>query len=101
MKRAHLILVFALALMATYDPAMAQADLPTLSITREDVTKVVIEIDPKQPEGILTMTLTPAKQADLAKITRENSGKRIRFIIDGKVASEPTVNSPITGKRSR
>ena len=45
----------------------------------------------------VSFSFKTAGAKEFANVTRENVGKRLAILLDGKVISAPTINSPITG----
>jgi RNA polymerase sigma factor (sigma-70 family) len=99
------------------DAATADSEILTKSVTNSGSGKVILETFHVQKKVLLDQsaiesasvstnwvggrqigfTLTPTGKEQFAKITRENMGRRLAIIIDGKVISAPVIQSEIRG----
>ena len=49
----------------------------------------------QQTNFVVNFALTPEGKAQFAKITRENIGRRLAIVVEGKIVSAPVINSEI------
>jgi SecD/SecF fusion protein len=49
----------------------------------------------------VTFTFDPAGAARFGDVTRDNVGRRLAIIVDGKVMSAPVIREPILGGRGQ
>ncbi len=77
------------------------APVSTISIARGDVTAASVQKNQdnnSSNNAFLNLTLTPKKQAEIAKLTAANIGKKIRVLVSGKLLMEPTVNEQLNNR---
>lgn len=89
-----------LLLLATLPYAYA-ADAPAISLASRDVTAVGVELDNYKHATnhiFLKLTLTPQKQAEYAKFTAVNKGKKTRLFVNGTLYMEPYIQDVINSQ---
>jgi preprotein translocase subunit SecD len=64
-------------------------------IDQNDVQTVVDIENPEASEWEIVLTLNPKGTERLAKATRENIGKKMRIVVDGRTVSAPEIMAPI------
>jgi preprotein translocase subunit SecD len=91
------ILIITASLLVAASLAHAEpANLPTLVLHKGDAVRATIEINPADGSYIIT-TLTPQKQAELARFTKDNLGKKARLVVGEKVIVESVIREAVTG----
>ena len=91
-------IVLALAVRGLLPAAFADggATEQTFALNRGDVTEATLAEDPHTP-GMwrLRVTLNSQKSADLGKFTADNLHKKVRLVVNGRLACEPVVQDVI------
>jgi preprotein translocase subunit SecD len=92
--------IITLLLLATLPHAHA-ADTPAISLASGDVTAVGVEMNNYKhvtDHTMLKLTLTPQKQAEYAKFTAANKGKKTRLFVNGKLYMEPIIQDVVNSR---
>ena len=71
---------------------------PDAFLTRSDLASVEAGTA-ETGEGLLALTLNPAAAQRLAKITKENIGKRLALVVDGTLLAVPGFSEPLSDGR--
>jgi len=91
------ILIIIAGLLVSTSLVLAEpASTPTLVLHKGDAVRATIEINPESGSYVIT-TLTPQKQAELTRFTRENRGKKARLVVGEKVIVESVIREEVTG----
>jgi preprotein translocase subunit SecD len=73
-----------------------------VSLSGESMSRsVYANFDSEAMQHTVEFELTSEGREKFAQITRENTGKQLAILIDGKIRSAPSINEPITGGRAR
>ena len=69
------------------------------AVTSDDFRDASANILPLEHEPCVDFELTAAGAAAFARLTRDNIGKRVAIVLDGKILSAPVIRSGIAGGR--
>lgn len=73
-----------------------------VSLSGESMSRsVYANFDSEAMQHTVEFELTSEGRDKFAQITRENTGRQLAILIDGKIRSAPSINEPITGGRAR
>lgn len=90
-----------LLLLAATAACVHAADTPAIFLARGDVTTAAVEMNNSKRATVQTslkVTLTPKKQAEFAKFTAANKGKKTRLFVNGKLWGEPFINDVVNSR---
>lgn len=69
-------------------------------LDQKSVKSAAVEKDKRQPFFNIAITFTDEGKKLLAEITRQNIGKRIAIVVDGRVYADPRIMTAITGGKA-
>jgi preprotein translocase subunit SecD len=72
------------------------AGIPTLVLHQGDAVRATVEINPADGSYIIA-TLTPQKQAELTRFTKEHLGKKARLVVGEKLIVESVIREEVSG----
>ena len=71
------------------------------AVSSDDFRDASAGIEPPQYEPCVNFELTAAGAVAFARLTRDNIGKRVAIVLDGKILSAPVIRSEIPGGRGQ
>jgi len=92
----QILIIIASLLLSTSLVRAEPASIPTLVLHKGDAVRATIEINPADGSYIIT-TLTPQKQAELTRFTKDNLGKKARLVVGEKVVVESVIREKVIG----
>jgi preprotein translocase subunit SecD len=92
----QILIIIASLLVSTSQVLAEPTSIPTLVLHKGDAVRATIEINPADGSYIIT-TLTPQKQAELTRFTKDNLGKKARLVVGEKVIVESVIREAVTG----
>jgi len=91
----QILIIIAGLLVSTSLVRAEPASIPTLVLHNGDAVRATIEINPASGSYVIT-TLTPEKQAELTRFTKDNLGKKARLVVGEKVIVESVIREEVT-----
>ena len=91
----QILIIIAGLLVSTSLVRAESASIPTLVLHKGDAVRATIEINPESGSYVIT-TLTPEKQAELTRFTKDNLGKKARLVVGDKVIVESVIREEVT-----
>ncbi len=70
---------------------ISRLDLDTSEVTAEVIT------DPVTDNYVLELSLAADRVSEFEHMTRKNTGRRLRIVVDGSVLTEPVIREPVRG----
>jgi len=92
----QILIIIAGLLVSTSLLGAESASIPTLVLHNGDAVRATIEINPASGSYVIT-TLTPEKQAELTRFTKDNLGKKARLVVGEKMIVESVIREEVTG----
>lgn len=68
---------------------------PSPALTHEDIRRVLVQRGPSQT-WVLAISFTETGSSRLARVTSENVGRRLAFMVDRRILTAPVLQGPIT-----
>ena len=69
------------------------------AVSSDDIREASASIEPAQYEPSVNFEFTVPGAVAFARLTRDNIGKRVAIVLDGKILSAPVIRSEIPGGR--
>ncbi len=68
-----------------------------IGLTGKDLEKARLDFDPNTGKPRVAISFNPEGAKTFAKVTKENTGKRLAILLDNKVVTAPVISTPIIG----
>jgi preprotein translocase subunit SecD len=76
-------------------------DIGTAQPASLSIETAALAYDSRTSEPVVSFTLTAAARQIFAEITRKNVGRRLAFLVDGRVVTTSVIREPIDGGSSQ